>query len=123
MPENGAPQHRRASQFGAYGWVPQLPDMRDASLSIPATTTLPDKADLSVSADMPPVYNQGQLNSCTGNALAAAVDFDIHLQTQAFLTPSRLWIWYQERVIEGTADQNVGAQIRDGAKVVAKLGV
>jgi C1A family cysteine protease len=123
MPDTGkAPRRRKASEFGGYGWVPQLPDLRDAKLAIPAATRLPSKVDLSTSPDMPPIYDQGQLNSCTGNALAAAVDFDVHLQTQQFLTPSRLWIWYQERVIEGTVEQNVGAQIRDGAKVVAKLG-
>lgn len=72
---------------------------------------------------MPEVYDQGQLNSCTANALAAAVDFDNHLQTQRFLAPSRLWIWYQERLMEGDPGQNNGAQIRDGAKVVARLGV
>jgi C1A family cysteine protease len=114
---------RRPSAFGAYGWQPQLPDLRDARLSIPATTALPSEVDLSATPDMPPVYDQGQLESCTANALAAAVDFDNHLQTKQFLTPSRLWIWYQERLMEGHVDQNVGAQLRDGAKVVAKLGV
>lgn len=124
MPATGkAPAPRRASRFGGYGWVPQLPDLRDAKLSIPATTTLPSEVDLSSQPDMPPIYDQGQLNSCTANAIAAAVDFDNFLQTQAFLTPSRLWIWYQERVIEGTVGQDVGAQVRDGAKVVANLGV
>lgn len=97
--------------------------MRDAQASIPAVTSLPSQVDLSTQADMPPVYAQGDLNSCTGNAIAAAVDFDNHVQTQQFLGPSRMWIWYQARVIEGTAGQNVGVQIRDGAKVVASLGV
>ena len=124
MPTKGkAPTRRTASQFGGYGWRPQLPDLRDAKLAIPATTALPSEVDLSAQADMPPIYDQGQLNSCTANALAAAVDFDNHLQTQLFLTPSRMWIWYQERAIEGHVAQDVGAYIRDGAKVVASLGV
>ncbi len=106
-----------------YGWVPQLPDLRDARLALPAVTALPSKVDLSTSADMPPVYNQGQLGSCTANAIAAAVDFENHKQNQVFITPSRLWIYYQERVIEGTVSQDSGAQIRDGMKAVAKLGV
>jgi C1A family cysteine protease len=124
MPDNGHGLHlRRASNFGAYGWLPQLPDLRDARLSIPATTALPGEVDLSSQPDMPPVYDQGQLNSCTANALAAAVDFDNHLEHKEFLTPSRLWIWYQERLMEGHVGENTGAMIRDGAKVVAKLGV
>jgi C1A family cysteine protease len=124
MPATDTKLHvRRPSGFGGYGWVPQLPDLRDARLSISATTSLPSSVDLSTQADMPPVYDQGQLNSCTANALAAAVDFDNHLQTKQFITPSRLWIWYQERLMEGDPGQNNGAQIRDGAKVVATLGV
>jgi hypothetical protein len=37
-------------------------------------------------------------------------------------TPSRLFIYYNERVIEGTVAHDAGAQIRDGIKAVAKLG-
>jgi len=37
--------------------------------------------------------------------------------------PSRLFIYYNERDIEGTVDQDSGAQIRDGMKAVSKLGV
>lgn len=106
-----------------YGWARDLPDLRDARLEVPAVTTLPSSADLSTQPYMPPVYDQGQLGSCTGNAIAAAVDFDNHRQTGQFLSPSRLWIYYQERVIEGTVNQDSGGQIRDGAKAVAQLGV
>ena len=112
-----------ARKTAGYGWVPQLPDLRDARLSRPALTSLPSKVDLSTLPDMPPVYDQGQLGSCTANAIAAAVDFANHKQDQKFLTPSRLWIYYQERVIEGTVSQDSGAQIRDGMKAVNKLGV
>jgi C1A family cysteine protease len=37
-------------------------------------------------------------------------------------TPSRLFIYYNERVIEGTVKSDSGAQIRDGIKVVTKEG-
>lgn len=106
-----------------YGWIPQLPDLRDARLALPAITSLPPAVDLSKQPDMPPVYDQGQLGSCTANAISAAVDFENHRQDKEFLTPSRLWIYYQERVIEGTVSQDSGAQIRDGMKAVNKLGV
>ena len=36
--------------------------------------------------------------------------------------PSRLFIYYNERVIEGTVDEDSGAMIRDGMKSVAKQG-
>lgn len=106
-----------------YGWIPQLPDLRDAQLQIQPVVDLPSSVDLSTAPDMPPVYDQGQLGSCTANAISAAVDFENHRQDGAFLTPSRLWIYYQERVIEHTVNQDSGAQIRDGMKAVAQLGV
>ncbi|MGD0615744.1 MAG: C1 family peptidase, partial [Verrucomicrobiota bacterium] len=37
--------------------------------------------------------------------------------------PSRLFIYYNERAMEGTVDSDSGAQIRDGIKSVAKQGV
>ncbi len=110
-------------KVAGYGWLPQLPDIRDARLALPAVRSLPASVDLSTLPDMPPVYDQGQLGSCTANAIGAAVDFQNHRQDQKWLTPSRLWIYYQERVIEGTVSQDSGAQIRDGMKAVAKLGV
>jgi C1A family cysteine protease len=105
-----------------YGWIPQLPDLRDARLQIDRVATLPAQVDLTSGGNLPPVYDQGQLGSCTANAIAAALDFENHRQTATFDTPSRLWIYYQERVIEGTVDQDSGAQIRDGIKVINKLG-
>ena len=106
-----------------YGWIPQLPDLRDARLAVPKVTDLPPSVDLSKDAAMPPIYDQGQLGSCTANAIAAAVDFENHRQNKEFVTPSRLWIYYQERVIENTVEQDAGASIRDGMKAVSKLGV
>jgi C1A family cysteine protease len=114
------PTNRRVAR---YGWIPQLPDLRDAQLAIEPVTNLPSSVDLSTSPNMPPVYDQGQLGSCTANAIGAAVDFENHAQDGTFLTPSRLWIYYQERVIENTVNQDSGAQIRDGMKAVAQLGV
>jgi C1A family cysteine protease len=36
---------------------------------------------------------------------------------------SRLWIYYQERALEGTVGQDSGAYLRDGIKACAQLGV
>ena len=58
-----------------YGWVPDLPDQRDflygAVRKIPAR--LPPRVDLRPMCS--PVEDQGQLGSCTGNALAGALEF------------------------------------------------
>ena len=84
--------------------------------------TLPSKVDLR--ANCPAVYDQGQLGSCTGNAIAGAIQFDRMKQnlTPDFV-PSRLFIYYNERVMEHTVSTDSGAMIRDGIKSVANYGV
>jgi C1A family cysteine protease len=81
---------------------------------------LPTSVDLT--SKCPPVYDQGQLGSCTGNAIAGAIQFEQMKQKMKSFTPSRLFIYYNERVKEHTVASDSGAQIRDGMKVVAKLG-
>jgi C1A family cysteine protease len=106
-----------------YGWVPDLPDHRD-QLFAPAPEVL---AKLPASADLrpqcPPVYDQGKLGSCTANAISAAMEFDQMRQNLAAFMPSRLFIYYNERAIEGTVASDSGAQIRDGIKSVGAQGV
>lgn len=105
-----------------YGWLPDIPDHRDLYYAAPPPPKgLPRSVDLR--SKMPPVYDQGELGSCTANAIGAAVEFARRKQGEARFQPSRLFVYYGERVIEGTVDEDAGAQIRDGMKVVAKLGV
>ena len=107
-----------------YGWVRDLPDHRDFMYSVPVATlqALPSSVDLR--PHCPPVYDQGQLGSCTANAIAGALQFDeIKEHKNGLSTPSRLFIYYNERVIEGTVTSDSGAQLRDGVKTVAKQGI
>jgi C1A family cysteine protease len=107
-----------------YGWKKDHLDHRDLIARVAAPPTgLPPSVDLRTTGFVPPVYDQLQLGSCTANAIAAAVDFERKKQGEAFLTPSRLFIYYNERVIEDTVDQDAGAEIRDGIKSVASQGV
>ena len=105
-----------------YGWVPDLPDKRDFYLSARYTKgALPKSVDLSDNAPSK-VYDQGNLGSCTGNAIAAAIEFDLKKQGLEVFTPSRLFIYYNERVIEHSVSEDAGAMIRDGIKSVRSLG-
>jgi C1A family cysteine protease len=70
----------------------------------------------------PEVYDQGRIGSCTANAIAGALEFDMMKQGLTAYTPSRLFIYYNERAIEGTVGSDAGAQIRDGIKSVASQG-
>lgn len=104
-----------------HGWQPDLPDHRDLRYIAPEATTLPPAVDLR--PQCPSVYDQGQLGSCTANAIGAAIEFDLDRQKLADFMPSRLFIYYNERAIEHTVKSDSGAQIRDGIKSVAQLGV
>ena len=106
-----------------YGWVPDLPDNRDQLFAVlpQVLLTLPPATDLRPTC--PAVYDQGQLGSCTANAIAGAVEFDLIKENQSkVFVPSRLFLYYNERVIEGTPDSDSGAQIRDGIKSVSTQG-
>jgi hypothetical protein len=114
---------RKASRHGGYGWVRDLPDTRDFLYSAPLIRFpqgLPASVDLR--SECPPVYDQGQLGSCTANGIAGAIQFDQAKQGTKDFTPSRLFIYYNERAIEGTVGQDSGAQVRDGIKSVSTLG-
>jgi C1A family cysteine protease len=106
-----------------YGWTPDLPDQRDFSYRVPRRTAaaLPSSVDLR--PQMPAVYDQGQLGSCTANAIGGAFEFELLKQGEPDFVPSRLFIYYNERVIERTVSEDSGAQLRDGMKTLAKQGV
>ena len=84
---------------------------------------LPKTYDLA--SEMPPIYNQGNLGSCTANATAAIMQ---HCQmkegeAEGANVPSRLFIYYNERKLGGyPLDQDTGAEVRDGIKVLVTLG-
>lgn len=103
-----------------YGWKPDLPDHRDHVFS--AAATLKKKVDL---RSMCPktIQDQGQLGSCTANAIAAAIGFDLLKQGLPYFFASRLFIYYNERAMEGTVKSDSGAAIRDGIKTINTLGV
>jgi C1A family cysteine protease len=111
-----------ARKIQGYGWNPDIPDGRDLMYAAPpeVVTQLPTQVDLR--PQCPPVYDQGQLGSCTANSIAGALEFDQIKEGQQSFTPSRLFIYYNERAIEGTVSSDSGAQIRDGVKSVNQQG-
>jgi len=104
-----------------FGWKRDLPDPRDHRFKITAPQELPSLVDLRHLC--PPVYNQGNLGSCTANALGAAYQYEQIKQGRNNFVPSRLFIYYNERVLEGTVNEDAGAMIRDGIKTMVKDGV
>lgn len=107
-----------------YGWKRDSLDARDLRYSAPAkiVSALPPKVDLT--PQLPAVFDQGSLGSCTSNAISSAFEFVQMKQdiTKTF-TPSRLFIYFNEREMEGTITSDAGAEIRDGIKSIAQQGV
>jgi C1A family cysteine protease len=113
-----------AYKIERYGWVKDEHDARDLLFEpspVVAANPLPQSVDLRPGC--PRVYTQGLIQSCTANSIAAAIEFAQKKQLLASFMPSRLFIYYNERVIEHTTGTDAGAQMRDGIKTVAKQGV
>ncbi len=106
-----------------YGWLPDRPDQRDMYYSAIAAPPkkLPSSVDLRPACSS--VENQGQLGSCTANALVGNLEFLEKKTGKPATDLSRLFIYYNERALEGNVDQDSGAMIRDGIKTLAKQGV
>ncbi len=102
-----------------YGWKKDDADPRDHVFAL-LSAALPPKADLR--GGMPAVYDQGNLGSCSANAIAAAIEFARIKQGLPDYTPSRLFIYWYERYMENTVSQDAGAMLRDGFKVINKQG-
>src|ERR1700733_1654605 len=102
----------KKTKAGYYGWMPDLPDHRDRQYAAPLFKLGPLPAKIDLRKQCPAVYNQGQIGSCT--AIAGAIEFDRLKQKLPDFTPSRLFIYYNERSMENTVATDSGAQIRDG---------
>lgn len=106
-----------------YGWVRDLPDHRDLRLPpFAAQRRLPAAVEIRPAISFLP-FNQGELGSCTGNAWSAAFAFGLWKQQARLFSPSRLFIYYNERSIERTIGSDSGAQLRNGLKSLLKQGV
>lgn len=116
------PHHTHDRKIKGFGWIRDIPDARDHFYAAPLFLELP--AQYSLRHACPPVYDQMNLGSCAANAIAAAVQFERIRQSlpHSGRVPSRLFIYYNQRLIERDVTQDRGAQIRDGIKCVAALG-
>lgn len=110
-----------------FGWRPDKPDQRDHKFRVERLAPI-QSIYLSTNYNLSVPYDQGDLGSCTANALAFAAHFDllnknVENRVVAPFIPSRLFIYYYERVIENSVSIDAGAEIRDGIKVLASQGI
>ncbi|MBU2703421.1 C1A family cysteine protease [Sporomusaceae bacterium BoRhaA] len=100
------------------------PDLRDRiyySAYYKKTEQIPAKIDLRDKCS--PIVDQGELGSCTANAIASGLREYLLKNKAAWIALSRLFLYWEERKLEGTVNEDSGAEIRDGMKVLKKIGV
>jgi len=100
------------------------PDLRDhifCSTSFKVEAHLPTQVDLRKKCSS--IVDQGQLGSCTANAIVSGLREYLLEQKAAWVALSRLFLYWQERNMEDTVSEDSGAEIRDGMKVLNQIGV
>lgn len=75
------------------------------------------------STSSPPVYDQGQIGSCTANATLTAYQQTTHKQGEPAVNLSRLLLYYNSRLREDTVNEDAGAMIPDVINVLQEVGV
>lgn len=120
------------------GWIEDIPDEKDLQyhhefykIIAPAGHGIAPAIDLRYRC--PPIYDQGQIGSCTANAIGSALRFarcqylneDNHDYSK--FQPSRLYIyWNERRMLEdnnAAVNRDTGARLRDGIKSLQAYGV
>jgi len=80
------------------------------------TTPLPGVVDLRSKLKI--MYDQGDLGSCTSNALCYSFVFN-----NSTYTPSRLFLYYNERMLDRDVSQDAGSTLTQGINALEKYGV
>lgn len=102
----------------------QAEDKRDFKFQAAKTVPVTVPRSVDFTSSCPSVYDQLTLGSCTANAwLSAFKMYLISVGIEPTEDFSRLFLYYMERELEGTADKDAGAQMRSGGKVLNKYGV
>jgi C1A family cysteine protease len=109
------------SAVKAYGWKPDLPDIRDKKLKFSKVYKHKSKVDLRNFFD--PVYDQKNIGSCTASAVCAAFRFDQTVKNIPNSNLSILFLYYNSRELNGISKLDSGASIRDTIKSANKFGI
>jgi len=114
----------KPSKNAKLGWKRDLPDPRDFKFKITSPLLM---QELPLVVDLrdkcPPVYDQGDLGSCGANAMGATFQFEQKKRGFPDFMPSRLYIYYNTRVLEGTVNSDSGVTLRNSMKAMVNDGV
>jgi C1A family cysteine protease len=105
-----------------YGWRRGLPTHKfHRRYSLMDAGALPKEVDLE--PFQPKIYDQGALGSCTSNAWGGFYEFLAKKIGKTDPgTPSRLFIYFNERALNDDTGEDSGASLADGANVLSTDG-
>lgn len=107
--------------------APHLDVVASPHFTLVAPNSLPPIVDLRPMCS--PVENQGPIGSCTGHAFSGAIEYlenslgAFEPKKGSYFEVSRLFTYYNERVLERTTTQDAGAFIHDGIKALSTYGI
>jgi C1A family cysteine protease len=107
-------------------WKPDIPDIRDYPFSKLSGVTysaigLPKAINLRRWCSE--VEDQQNIGSCTANAIVGMLEFNLCYRKLPYQNLSRLFLYYNERVLGENVTVDSGAYLRDGVKTLALNGV
>lgn len=102
------------------GLLPDVTDHRDHLYAHAPELSAYKFVDLEKDPATPPIWDQGQLGSCTAHGTLAAFLFAAATAGVSDPMLSRLQLYYNTRKIEGTVSEDAGAQIRDAIKAAGQ---
>jgi len=97
-------------------------DHRDLFCKVANNRNIRNKVDLRKWCS--PIEDQLHLGSCVGQAIVGAFELMTNkLHPEQFRDLSRLFVYYNARLLEGYVEEDVGTYVREGIKAVHKWGV
>jgi len=105
-----------------FGWIPDVPDHRDFRCL--AVEKRPKEEFVDLRNSMPEIYDQLEIGSCTANGVGSLLQHVSIKERMPFYkdVPSRLFLYYFTRELEGTINEDCGAMIRNAIKIANSFG-
>jgi hypothetical protein len=112
-----------------YGWdhknEKQLSEIEHPFKVLQIHHNLHNIKEISLIPKFPPVYDQGDLGSCTSNSIIAGYEYTMNKQNEKYEHLSRLGLYWMERFAENPENitEDLGAQISTGVNLIHTKGV